>query len=122
MDVETTNSPSETLSPAAVLGMALEAAAAPLRHLDDPAGPQPVPGEVVNRVLRVFVGTTKPVQAQLAALAHTDPNGNVAKALLHVKRAFRHFCSDNGLTEGRAELLAARASLEDHAGPIPRQR
>ena len=104
-----------------VLTIALDAAVSPLRHLDDPTGPRPVPGEVVNRVLRAFVSTTKPVQAQLAELAHGDPGGPVARALLHVRRAFGHFCADNGLAEGRAELLAARASLDDPT-PIPQPR
>ncbi|HEX6346218.1 hypothetical protein [Umezawaea sp.] len=117
MSSETTWLKSEFGYPVAVLGTALDAAAAPLRHLDDPAAPRPVPGELVNRVLRVFVSTTKPVQAQLAALARTDPGGVVADALLHVRRAFGHFCADNGLLEGRAELLAARASLEVPAPP-----
>ncbi|MCS7482016.1 hypothetical protein ACFFQW_02750 [Umezawaea endophytica] len=121
MNRETTQCATKTENPVEVLGAALDAAVSPLRHLDDPTGPRPVPGEAVNRVLRVFVGTTKPVQAQLAALAHADPHGAVAKALLHVRRAFGHFCADDGLAEGRAELLAARACLEAPS-PIPQPR
>jgi hypothetical protein len=121
MNKETTQWATETGDPTAVLGTALDAAVSPLRHLDDPSVPRPVPGELVNRVLRVFVSTTKPVQAQLADLARTDPAGEVAKALQHVRKAFGHFCADNGLVEGRAELLAARACLDDPS-PIPQPR
>ena len=126
MNNETIRWISGVRDPVAVLGIAVEAAAAPLRHLDIPGRPRPIPGEVANRVLRAFVGTAKPVQAQLAELVRADPDGAVAKALSHVRRAFEHFCTDdNALVEARAELLAAHAALTGEfarssgAGPIP---
>jgi hypothetical protein len=123
MNNETIRWISGVRDPVAVLGIAVEAAAAPLRHLDGPGRPRPIPGEVANRVLRAFVGTAKPVQAQLAELVRADPDGPVAQALSHVRRAFEHFCADdNALVDARAELLAAHAALTGQSsgpGPIP---
>lgn len=76
----------ELIDPVSVLREAIGAALPSLQLVDD----SPEAAASVHAVLSTFARSVSPVLDQLAAMATAEPDGPVAAALKHLRRAFNH--------------------------------
>ncbi|WP_285749020.1 hypothetical protein [Lentzea sp. NBRC 105346] len=67
---------------------------------------------VADVLLSYLLAVDSPVQHALALQETAHPNGPLAAALGHLRRAFAHFSADNRFEEARVNLARAKRSLD----------